>query len=137
MVRAGGGTGRLAWTALIVLLVGVLAQIAALWPMLRYRDRFDRRTGLLTLGWAGFKGKHPLEKVLAVQLSPGGLVDKSPMANWGGEHVYQLNLVMADAHQDRLNLTDDTDLQWTRQAGQQLADFLGVTLIDQIVPSVA
>ena len=38
----------------------------------------------------------------------------------------------ADAEQDRLNLTDDSDLKWTRQAGRQVADFLGVPVIDQI-----
>ncbi|HVS34842.1 MAG TPA: hypothetical protein VMS17_04615 [Gemmataceae bacterium] len=129
------GQARLASSALIVLLFGALAQVAALRPMLLYRDRFDRRTGLLTLGWSGFKGKHPLEKVLAVQLIPGGLVERSPLSSfWGGEHhvSYQLNLVIADAREDRLNLTDDTDLEWTRQAGQQIADFLDVPLIDQI-----
>jgi hypothetical protein len=72
---------------------------------------------------------------VAVQLVPGGLVDKAPgpFGRGGGERVsYQMNLVMADADQDRLNLTDDSDLDWARQAGQQIADFLGVPLIDQI-----
>jgi hypothetical protein len=40
--------------------------------------------------------------------------------------------VLADLYQDRLNLTNDFDRGWTRQAGQEVADFLGVAVIDQI-----
>jgi hypothetical protein len=119
---------------LLLLLLGPLSQVAALKPLLLYRDHFDRQTGLLTLGWFGLKGTYPLDKVLAVQLVPGGLVDKAagPFGR-GGEHVtYQMNLVLADHYQDRLNMTDDADLDWTRQAGRQVAEFLGVPLIDQI-----
>ena len=119
---------------LTVTVLGPLSQLFALKPLLLYRDHFDRQAGLLTLGWFGLKGTYPLAKVLAVQLVPGGLVDKAagPFGR-GGERVsYQLNLVMADAYQDRLNLTNDSDLEWTRQAGEQVADFLGVPVIDQI-----
>ena len=72
-----------------------------------------------------------------MQLIPGGLVEKAaaPFGR-GGERVsYQLNLVMADAYEDRLNITEDSDLGFTRQAGQQVADFLGVPLLDQIADS--
>jgi hypothetical protein len=104
-------------------------------PLLN-RDRFDRGTGMLTMGWFGLKGKRPLADVLAVQLIPGGLVESNARgtAKRGSrERVsYQVNLVLADAYQNRLNLTDDADLEWTRNAGGQLADFLGVPLIDQI-----
>jgi hypothetical protein len=116
------------------LLLALVGEFSVLRPLLWYRDHFDRQAGLLTLGWFGLKGTYPLAKVLAVQLVPGGLVDKAagPFGR-GGERVsYQMNLVVADAYQDRLNLTDDSDLEWTRQAGQQVADFLGVPLIDQI-----
>lgn len=127
--RAGGQGLPVGW-----LLVGLLSLFSALKPLLLYRDQFDRQAGVLTLGLFGLKGRYPLADVLAVQLIPGGLVDMTPGPfGRGGEHVnYQLNLVMADTYQDRLNLTDDTDLEWTRQAGQQIADFLGVPLIDQI-----
>jgi len=121
-----------AWLPFV--LFGPLLLLRGLKPLFLYRDRFDRQTGLLTLGWFGLKGTHSLAKVLAVQLVPGGLVDKglAPFRR-GGERVsYQMNLVIADTYQDRLNLTDDSDLEWTRQAGQQLADFLGVPVIDQI-----
>jgi hypothetical protein len=127
------GLGQSAGWLMIVLL-GPLSQVTTLKLLLLYRDHFDRQSGLLTLGWFGLKGTYPLAKVLAVQLVPGGLIDKAagPFGR-GGERVsFQLNLVMADAYQDRLNLTDDSDLEWTRQAGQQVADFLGVPLIDQI-----
>ncbi len=112
----------------------MLSPAATLKALLLYRDHFDRQAGLLTLGWFGRKGTYPLEKVLAVQLIPGGLVDKSrwPFGH-GRERVsYQLNLVMADACEDRLHLTDDCDLEWTRQAGRLVADFLGVPVLDQI-----
>jgi hypothetical protein len=128
-----GQAGR-DWAAAIVLLVLVGGKVAALKPLLWRRDRFDRKAGLLKLGAFGLKGAHPLAKILAVQLIPAGLVDRPAGAfGRGGERVsYQLNLVMADAYQDRLNLTDDSDLKWTRQAGREIADFLGTPLLDQI-----
>jgi hypothetical protein len=137
VVQAGpaGQVGFQQWGVwLMIFVLGPLAQVATLKPMLWYRDHFDRLAGLLRLGLFGVKGTYSLAKVLAVQLVPGGLVHKPPGPfGRGGERVsYQLNLVMADVYQDRLNLTDDTDLQWTRQAGQQIAEFLGVPLLDQI-----
>ena len=139
LARFGPAAGpwRVGWSGMwtIVALSGgtLLSQVAALKPLLLYRDHFDRRAGLLTLGWFGLKGSYPLAKVRAVQLIPGGLVDKTAGLRRGGERVvYQMNLVTADDYQERLHLTDDSDLQWTRQAGRQIADFLGVPLIDQI-----
>ena len=132
---AGWAGLRQSAALVIIVLLGALSQLSAFFkPLLLHRDRFDRQAGLLTLGWFGRKGTHPLAKVLAVQLVPGGLVVKTPGPfGRGGERVsYQLNLVMADANQDRLNLTDDSDLKWTRHAGQRVADFLGVPVIDQI-----
>jgi len=131
-LAAPAGFGQQAIWLTLVLLSGI-SQFA-LRRLLLYGWHFDRQAGLLTVGWVGLKETYPLEKVLAVQLIPGGLVDKAPGSlRRGGERVaYQLNLVMADAYQDRLNLTNDPDLAWTRQTGQQLADFLGVPLIDQI-----
>jgi hypothetical protein len=119
---------------LLIVLAGALSQVAVVKPLLLYRDQFDRQAGLLTLGWFGLKGTHPLANILGIQLVPGGLIDGADTPLWrSGERVsYQMNLVMADVYQDRLNLTDDSDLPWTRRAGQQLAEFLGVPLIDQI-----
>ncbi|HVS37740.1 MAG TPA: hypothetical protein VMS17_19415 [Gemmataceae bacterium] len=126
--------GQLAALLAIALFVVLLPLVAALRPLLLYRDHFDRKAGLLTLGGFGLKGKYPLDKILAVQLIPGGLVNRTPGVFGGGrEHVsYQMNLVMAEAYQDRLHLSDDSDLKWTRQAGRQIADFLDVPLLDQI-----
>jgi hypothetical protein len=128
------GQAPLGASAVAMLLIGLLLHLAAFKPLFLYYDHFDRKAGVLRMGWFGFKGKHPLTPVVAVQLIPGGLVDKSPgRFGRGGECVsYQMNLATADAYPDRLNLTDDTDLRWTRQAGRQIADFLGVPLIDQI-----
>jgi hypothetical protein len=127
------GLGQPPWW-LLVLLFSPLSLFSAVKPLLVGRDHFDRQAGLLTLGWFGLRGTYPLARVVAVQLVPGGLVQQAggPLGQ-GRERVsYQVNLVTADAHQDRLNLTDDSDLEWARQAGQQLADFLGVPLIDQV-----
>jgi hypothetical protein len=137
VVQAGpaGRVGFQQWRVwLMILILGPLAQVAALKPILLYGDRFDRQVGLLALGLFGLKGTYSLAKILAVQLVPGGLVHRTPGPfGHGGERVsYQLNLVMADVYQDRLNLTDDTHLVWTRQAAQQIAEFLGVPLLDQI-----
>jgi hypothetical protein len=127
------GLGQPPWW-LLVLLLSPVSLFSAVRPLLSDRDHFDRQAGVLTLGWFGFKGVVPLAKVLAIQLVPGGLVDRPTQFGAGGERVsYQLNLVLSDADQDRLNLTDDSDLTWARQEGQRLADFLGVPLIDQVV----
>jgi hypothetical protein len=129
----GGQGDQRVW--LLIVLLGVLGQFSAfLKPLLLYRDYFDRKAGLLTLGCFGFKGTYPLAKILAVQLVPGGLADKvrNPFGRAEDRVCYQLNLVIADAYEDRLNLTNDSELEWTRQAGQQVADFLGVPVIDQI-----
>jgi hypothetical protein len=129
----GAGLGQPPWW-LLVLLFSPLSLFSAVKPWLLYRDHFDRQAGLLTLGWFGLKGTYPLANVLAVQLIPGGLVDRpaGPFGHGRESVSYQLNLVTADAHQDRLNLTEDADLEWSRRSGQQLADFLGVPLIDQV-----
>jgi hypothetical protein len=127
---APAGLGDQIGRVLIVLL-GLLFLLAPLKPLLLYRDHFDRQAELLRLGWRGLRGTYPLAKVLAVQLIPGGLVPGP--SGPGAERVsYQMNLVMEDAYEDRLNLTDVSDLKWTRQAAQEVADFLGVPLIDQI-----
>jgi hypothetical protein len=139
-------------TICVALVVGWLADPAGLGPtatwlgvalltgmflfsvrrLLIYWNQFDKRAGLLTRGWVSVNETYPLEKILAVQLIPGGLIAKTSDLR-GGECVsYQLNLVMADVYEDRLNLTDIADLEWTRLAGQQVADFLGVPVIDQI-----
>jgi hypothetical protein len=131
-LAAPAGLGQsAAW--LTIVLLGAMSQFG-LKRLLLYWDHFDRQAGLLTLGWVGLKETYPLAKVLAVQLVPGGLVEKAPGSfGRGGERVsYQMNLVMADIYEDRLNLTNDSDLDWTRKAGQQVADFLGVPVIDQI-----
>src|SRR5262249_30118406 len=125
LVWAAGGSAGLqqqgAW--LMIVLFGVLSQISAfLRPLLLYRDHFDRQAGQLTLGWFGMKGRYPLGKVLAVQLVPGELIlmAPSPFGRGGGRVSYQMNLVVADAYQDRLNLPNDFDLVWTTQAGHQI-----------------
>lgn len=45
-----------------------------------------------------------------------------------------MNLLLSDPEGGRLNLTAHSGWPWMRQAGPQLADFLGVPLIDQLSP---
>jgi hypothetical protein len=49
-------------------------------------------------------------------------------------HTYQLNLVLDDANQPRLNLSNHSDRDWTWETGQELAEFLEVPFLDQVVP---
>jgi hypothetical protein len=125
-LRQGPVALALWWDKAVVLMIVALVKIAVSKRRLLYRDHFDRQAGQLTLGWFGRKRSYPLAEVLAVQLVPGGLIENNQRL------IYQLNLVMADPFLDRLNLTNDSDLEWTRQAGRQVADFLGVAMIDQI-----
>ena len=72
--RRASAVGGLAGDALF----GAVSTFSALKPLLLYRDHFDRQAGLLKLGGFGLKGTYPLDKVLAVQLVPGGLIAKAP-----------------------------------------------------------
>jgi hypothetical protein len=113
-----------------LLLAGVA--LLLLFPFLAWGDRvvFNAATGRMTYGWWGRQGR-PLTDVLAVQLIPGEV--QRHLGEEGGEYqTYQLNLVLDDARCPRFNLSDHADLAWTRRAGAELADFLGVPLLDQL-----
>jgi hypothetical protein len=139
-----GGMLRLLWQAGHALPLGFVLLLLTplvlyLRPLVNQRVRFDRRTGLLTLGWFGRKGRRRLGDVRAVQLLPGGLAppDSSTgflgVASRGGPTLaYQINLVLEGPGESRLNLTNWPDWEWTRRAGQRLADFLQVPLADQV-----
>ncbi len=55
--------------------------------------------------------------------TPGSVLYRS----W---HSYQLNLVLNDPEEPRVNLTSHSDVTWMREAGQRIAEFLNVPLID-------
>jgi hypothetical protein len=94
------------------------------------RIRFDRVSGWMTVGCFGIRGKRRLADILAVQLVKAG-VQRDP----GSENptlTYQINLALRDSNEPRRNLTLHTDRTWSREAGQRIAGFLQVPLVDQI-----
>jgi hypothetical protein len=102
------------------------------------RVRFHRGTGLMTFGPLWSRQSRPLSDIVAVQIlshivpperipPPGG--HRSPRRR--SVKAYQMNLVLDDAYTPRVNVAFNGDQSWTRRAGKQLADFLGVPLVDQ------
>jgi hypothetical protein len=110
--------------------------------------QFDRRAGLLTINRRlfGFRRRlqvvqvRPLRDLVCIQLlyegfhsteigepgTPGSVIDY---------RSYQLNLVFDDPKDPRYNLTTHSDWKWMREAGQTLADFLGIPVADQLAHS--
>jgi hypothetical protein len=112
--------------------------------------RFDRGTGLMTVGrrrWAGLhpsivvSRSRPLAQIVRVQLLDGGEhtvhMEIGEPGTPGSVYFkqyrsYQLNLVLDDRSEPRVNLVCHADRQWMRQAGERLAAFLGVPLVDHL-----
>jgi hypothetical protein len=133
----------------MLLVVGVFVLGVIGPPGCRRWIRFDRRTGLMTISRRPLRLRRtleveqsrPLTEMAGVQLlyvgwqsenlevgepgTPGSVVYKS-------YHSYQLNLVLRDSETPRLNLISHSDASWMRAAGQQLADFLRVPLVNQL-----
>lgn len=112
--------------------IGVIITVAfALLTLLTRRFEFDRQAGeWRVLRRIGSGRRYPLEQIRAVQLIPGG---------WHGGHgnrpqfyTYQCNLVLADPDRPRLNLTNVSNWEATWRIGSDLADFLGVRLLDEV-----
>jgi len=136
------GAGSLAVSALLL--------AAALAPRGFHRwVRFDRRTGLMTVSRrpVGFRRRlqavrsHRLADIVGVQLMYAGWQSEAVEIGEPGApgsvtyrnyHAYQLNLVVADRAEPRLNLCSHSDPAWMREAGQRLAGFLGVPVLDQL-----
>jgi len=140
------------WGLLLILVIGLLLLFAALLFGLsapRGFDRwvrFDRRSGLMTVSrrpfglWRPLQviRSRPLTNLVCVQLLDDGVHDQmleigetgTPGSvihrNW---HSYQLNLVLDDANEPRVNVTTHSDEQWMREAGRCLAEFLNVPLV--------
>jgi hypothetical protein len=111
--------------------------------------RFDRRTGLMTISRRrlGFRQSlqvvrsRPLTDIVCVQLLHAGSRSENSEIGEPGTpgsvihqsfRSYQLNLVVDDPDEPRLNLSSHADAQWMRDAGRRLADFLRVPLVDQL-----
>jgi hypothetical protein len=149
-IRDNGSLGGiLIWSiATLLVFAFLLAGITA--PAGFHRQiQFDRRTGLMTMRRRPFGfwrpvqvvQSRPMRDIIAIQLLYGGF--QCDTIELGGEpgtpgsvlyhnyHSYQLNPVLADAEQTRYNLTTHSDYKWMREAGQKLAGFLGIPLLDQ------
>lgn len=76
----------------------------------------------------------PLSDIVALQLIRGALhsvvADNEPPYQ-----SYQLNLVLDDSAEPRINLCDDTAVAWQFETGQDLAQFLGRPFIDRVSDS--
>jgi hypothetical protein len=98
------------------------------------RVRFDRATGLMTFGPVWSRQSWPLSDVIAVQLLSDNFSSdeecQEPPETTAIKY-YQLNLVLDHMDRPRVNVARHLGDSWSRRAGKQLADFLGVPLVDQ------
>jgi hypothetical protein len=109
---------------------------------------FDRRHGLLTIsrrpfGWRRSPrvvSSQSLAEVVAVQLVYGGVSTSSHPSSLNADQApsiefeydwYEFNLVLRGHETPRFNLASGTDWMWMGQAGAEIAQFLGVPLVDQ------
>ncbi len=82
----------------------------------------------------------PLESIKAVQLLHSGRHSISEPQGAGDQqwisnrefHGYELNLVVDETDAARVNLASLSDWQWIRDTGRQIAEFLGVPMIDKL-----
>jgi hypothetical protein len=106
--------------------------------------RFDRSTGLFTnsrrpffLIWRPLivVRSQPLKTLVGVQLVDCGLQDYSLEVGEPGtpgsvvsgkSHGYQLNLILDDKTEQRLNIARHSDGEWMQETGGHLAEFLNV-----------
>ena len=150
--------GNADWVVILVLVIGLLLIIACScsWVYLAQAalqrfgsSEFDRHAGLLTISrrpfgfWRSLQviRSRPLTDIVCVQLLYGGFHSESVEIGEPGTpgsvvhqnyHSYQFNLVFNDRNEPRYNLTTHADWKWLREAGQKLANFLGVPVVDQL-----
>lgn len=98
--------------------------------------RFDRMIGQWTYrqmwSWRSprlFPLRRPLSDILAVQVLFGGFRNDSEDGTF---ETFQLNLVLRDERQPRMLLCAPSDCDWVLKIGRELADFLGVPLLDHL-----
>jgi hypothetical protein len=109
-------------TALIAASVSALFLTVGMliWPR---RFEFDAATGHLRTYKLWWRWQQPLRDVLALQLI------EEPRTRRIGI-TYQLNLVLDDERRRRVNLTNHTDREATREVGRELARYLCVPLLE-------
>ena len=117
-----------AWTGILVF--GVCGLLALLGTRSICFDRGLSQVYYAPKVMAGRK-RRPLSDILAVQIIPGEM-HGSTVTELGAYQTYQLNLVLDDPKEPRLNLCDATDLAWLWETGQQIAEFLGRPFVDLV-----
>lgn len=108
------------------LIGGALVAVGTAMMALRRRFVFDREAGMLWMR-PGLKARElPLSEVRAIQVVSGGChaTSRSSFA------TYQLNLVLGHECPERVNVSNQPDLDWSVEAGARLAKFLDVPLFD-------
>jgi hypothetical protein len=97
------------------------------------RYRFDLETELMTVRSWRLLSRRPLVEILAVQMIDGGWHrSTSSHGVKTAFRTYQLNLVLDDPNQPRLNLSNYSDQDSTSEAARLLAEFLGVPFLEQV-----
>jgi hypothetical protein len=114
--------------------------------------RFDGASGLFTVSrrpfwlfWRPLKlvSSRPLVDLVGVQVIDCGWQDYSlevgepgtpgsVVSGWS--HGYQLNLILNDKSEPRINIARHSDGLWMQDASRQLADFLNVPFFDRQAP---
>lgn len=114
-------------------LLGIMAIVMSL-NLMTQTTRFDRSTGRMEQS-AFFRTQFEisLADIVAVQC-----LYAARITGKGGPYdILQLNLVIATGTESRICLTTSPDERWTREAAIELAQFLGVHLVDQIAQTKA
>ena len=81
---------------------------------------FDTSAGRMTWGAIWSQQSRDLSAIVAVQLVKRDQV-----------RLYQMNVVLDDENTPRIQVANAEDQAWAQNAGEQLAYFLGVPLVDQ------
>lgn len=118
------------WAGALCFAIGALCFLFfVLMIVFTQRVEFDREAGTWSMRRGGWTRYRPLDCIQAVQLIDGGWHGG---VDHGKYFTYQLNLVLDDAEQPRLNLTNVSNWDATWAIGSQLSEFLGVELLDQV-----
>ena len=102
-------------------------------PLASSRWEFDVREGTARQRrFVGLRQRSwPLDQVLAVQLVEGGWHGQSD-SEGSPYFTYQMNLVLNDESQPRINLTNHANWNATWTVASELAEFLKVPLLDEV-----
>jgi hypothetical protein len=97
--------------------------------LLTRRFEFDQAAKSMSVRRFGSSRRYPIEVVRAVQLIQGGWHGSGNQPKF---FTYQLNVVLDDPDRPRLNLTNTANWEATWRMGSELAEFLGVPLLDEV-----